>query len=91
MKQENPDAKFSQLVSLIVSRWKEVSEDEKNIYEKKVKDAKDLYFKAVADYEAQHGKIEKKKILKSLSESSTESEETVEKKKKMSNTLNKQP
>lgn len=66
VKKENPNAKITELTSMIAEKWKHVNEKEKKKYETLQAEAKAKYEKDMQAYEKKYGKPEKvKKIKKS--------------------------
>nr|P40625.1 RecName: Full=High mobility group protein; AltName: Full=Non-histone chromosomal protein [Tetrahymena pyriformis]prf//1506384A chromosomal protein HMG [Tetrahymena pyriformis] len=66
VKKENPNAKITELTSMIAEKWKHVTEKEKKKYEGLQQEAKAKYEKDMQAYEKKYGKPEKvKKIKKS--------------------------
>jgi len=63
-KKDHPDAKVTEITKLISEKWRNIDKATKEIYDKKVEEAKAKYEKDVQEYEAAHGPIEKKKRTK---------------------------
>mmetsp|Transcript_18496 Transcript_18496/g.26118 ORF Transcript_18496/g.26118 Transcript_18496/m.26118 type:complete len:953 (+) Transcript_18496:319-3177(+) len=52
LKEENPDASFGELGKLVGEAWKNLSEDDKEMYERKANSDKERYKTEMADYSA---------------------------------------
>jgi len=84
---ENPGATFSELGKLVGTKWKSLSEDDKDKYVKLGQEEKERYKKDVADFEASGGVIEKikrKKKKKAGSEDDDDEEEKPKKRRRVS-------
>jgi hypothetical protein len=66
VKKENPNAKITELTSMIAEKWKVVGEKEKKKYETLQAEAKSKYEKEMAAYEKKYGKPEKVKKVKKI-------------------------
>ncbi|KAL4462729.1 hypothetical protein ABPG74_000559 [Tetrahymena malaccensis] len=64
VKKENPNAKITELTSMIAEKWKSVGEKEKKKYETLQSEAKAKYEKDMQAYEKKYGKPEKQKKIK---------------------------
>ena len=60
MRAEHPEAKITELTTIISDRWKTVDEDTKACLEAEYKVNKEKAAKAKAEYEEKYGKIERK-------------------------------
>jgi high mobility group protein B2 len=60
MKEQGKTAPFAEMGKIIGDAWKALSDDEKKPYQDKAARAKEVADKAIAEWEAIHGKIEKK-------------------------------
>jgi len=91
IKEENPEAKLTELAKIISMRWNELDKTEREKYKQRDECAQAIYAREISIYEAKHGKIEKKKRRKKggkkakeeeKDEENEEEEEEEDKKKK---------